>query len=89
VLERGDEREPDRLALDELVSRIGGRLDPGHLGPLVEVLDHRRRRRAEIHRPRPALTPLEQVEADVRGDPVEPRAQRGAPLEPVAAAPCA
>ena len=46
-----------------------------------------RHRRAEVHRPRAALAPLEQVEADVRRDPVQPRAHRGATLEAVAAAP--
>ena len=89
VLQRRDERQPDRLA--RLRHRRPGR--------------RRRRRarrgsarstssragsgrsgrpgdgRAEVHRPGAALRPLEHVQADVRRDPVEPRAQRGAALE--------
>jgi hypothetical protein len=40
-------------------------------------------RGAEVHRPGAALAPLEQVEADVGRDPVEPRAKRRAALESV------
>ena len=43
--------------------------------------------RAEIHRPRPSLAALEHVEADVRRDPVEPRAKRRAALEAVVRTP--
>ena len=46
-----------------------------------------RRRAAEVHRPGPALRAVEHVEADVGGDAVQPRAQRGAALEPVEAPP--
>ncbi len=44
-------------------------------------------RGAEVHRPGATLAAVQHVEADVRRDPVEPRAQRGAALEPVDAAP--
>ena len=40
--------------------------------PMDEGLDHGLGRWAEIHRPRPALAAAEHVEADVRGDAVEP-----------------
>ena len=43
--------------------------------------------RTEIHRPRPALTTVEHVEADVGRNPVEPGTKRCAPLEAVVAAP--
>ena len=92
VLERGHEREADRLArlrdlggialgADELV---GDRLDPGRLGQRVQV----RLDRARCAGPRSIgrarrSRPLEHVEADVGGDPVQPRAQRGAALEAV------
>ena len=87
VLERGDESEPDRLALDRPLGRIGHRLDPGHLGRRVQVLEHRLLRRAEVHRARPPLPRLQHVEADVRRDAVEPGANRRAALEPVEAPP--
>ena len=41
----------------------------------------------EVHRPGAALAPVEHVEADVRRDAVEPRAQRCASLEAIDAAP--
>jgi hypothetical protein len=44
-------------------------------------------RRPEIHRARPPLAAVEHVEADVRRDPVQPRAQAGAALEAGEAAP--
>ena len=53
----------------------------------VQVLDHRRAGRPEVHRPRAPLAAAQHVEADVRRDPVEPRPQRRAPLEPVVRAP--
>ena len=43
--------------------------------------------RAEVHRPRASLAAAEHVEADVRRDPVQPRAQLRAALEPVVGAP--
>ena len=83
VLERGDEGEPQRLALlGELVGRRQRR-DPGHLRELGEVLEQRLLRRAEVHRPRAPLAAGERVEADVRRDPVQPRLERRAALEPV------
>ena len=87
VLQRGDEREPDRVALDRDLGRVGDRLDPGHLGKRVQVLEDRGARRAEIHRPGTAPSRAEHVEADVRRDPVEPGAERRATLEPVEALP--
>ena len=87
MLQRGDEREADRLPLDGRVRGIGHRLDPRHLGKHVEVLDDRLLRRPEIHRARAPLSGVQHVQADVRRDAVEPRAQRRAPLEVVEAAP--
>ena len=95
VLERGDEREPHGLARlghcrriavrhDE---RVGRRLDPRHLREGVQVRLDGLAGRPEVHRARPALPAGEHVEADVRGDAVEPGAQRGATFEPVVAAP--
>ena len=43
--------------------------------------------RREVHRARPALLAAQHVETDVRHDAVQPRAQRGSPLEPVEALP--
>ena len=97
VLERGDERESDRLAGDGDVGRIAaGRdgavvrygLDPGRLG-------QRRRRaaasavsgRVEVDRPGPSLARALHVEADVRRDLVQPRAEGRPALERVVAAP--
>ena len=89
LLERGDEREPHRLARrrrsragspsgdDEAV---GHRLDPELVGR-AQVLDDRRAGGPEIHRACTPLAALEHVEADVRRDAVEPRAQRRAALE--------
>ena len=62
---------------------VGHRLDPRHLRPRAQVLDDRLPRRPEIHRARPPLAAREHVEADVRRDAVEPRPERGAPLEAV------
>ena len=84
-LQGGEERELDRLALDDdrvrlLVARrdlvqqpVRVRLQPRHLG---EGVQHR-------HPPGPAP---DHVEADVRRDPVQPRTER-APPRTVAAAP--
>ena len=95
MLQRGHEREPDRLARHGHVGRVAlagdgalrHRLDPGHLGQGVQVRDDGLARRAEIHRPRAPLAPVQHVQADVGGDAVEPRAQRGTALEAVDAAP--
>ena len=86
VLQRGDERQAHRLALDRRVLgqvRVRDRLQPHDFGGHVQVLDHRRAGRAEVHRPRAPLAPAQHVETDVRRDPVEPRPQRRASLEPV------
>ena len=96
VLQSRDEREPDRLARDCDVGgiavvvqheRVGHRLDPGHFGERREIRLHRLSGRAEIHRSRSSLTACDHVQADVRRDPVEPRAQRRAALEPAQALP--
>ena len=85
--ERGDEREAQGVALLRELVRRRERGDPGHLRQLGEVLEQRLLRRPEIHRPRPALAPGERVVADVRRDPVQPRLERRAALEPVERAP--
>ena len=66
---------------------VGDRLDPGHLGRHVQVPSIGSRAGPEIHRPRAALAAVEHVEADVRRDPVQPRAQGRAALEAVERAP--
>jgi hypothetical protein len=83
VLERGDERKPQRLSLlGELVGRRQRR-DPRHLRQLREILEQQLLRRSEIHRPRAALASCECVEADVRRDAVQPRLQGRTALEAV------
>ena len=93
VLQRGDERQPDRLPRHRPLGRVGvlrqhlpvERSAPptpsGHGAPRERVLDRRVRRAGEVHRQRPALAAGELVEADVGGDPVEPGPQRRAALE--------
>jgi hypothetical protein len=85
-LECGQERQLDRLAFDghgvgfriggrDLVQQgIGVRLDPRHPadGP---------------HRRRPAVPAADQVDADVRRDAVQPRAEQLGAVEPVPAPP--
>jgi hypothetical protein len=84
VLQRGNECQLDRLPRLRHFGRVGReRLDPGHLRQRVQVGGDRLLRGAEIHRPGAALASLEHVEADVRRDPVEPRAKRRAALEVV------
>ena len=95
VLQRGDEREPDRLAPDGDVGRVASSAtSPSGIGwihvvsgSMLRFSIDRLLRRAEIHRPGAPLAAAEHVEADVRRDPVQPRAQRGAALEAVVAAP--
>ena len=87
MLQCGDEGEPDRLALDHDVGGVGNWLDPGDLRQRAQVLEDRLARRPEVHRARAALLAAEHVEADVRGDAVEPRAQRRSALEALEAAP--
>jgi hypothetical protein len=98
VLERGDERETDRLAgfgkfggvaiLREHPSVEHG-LDPRVLGEPGRQRRGSRRRRAEVHRTGAALRTLQHVETHVRGDAVEPRAERRPALEVVDVAPSA
>ena len=95
VLQRGDERQPDRLPGDRDLGRVAGRRAAPAVG---HRLDPRRPRAAaaraatsavaagpQVHRPGAALRAVEHVEADVGGDAVQPGAQRGAALEPVEA----
>jgi hypothetical protein len=53
----------------------------------VQIAAQRFARRPEIHGHGPTCTPLEMVEADVGGDPVQPRADRGATLKVLVGAP--
>ena len=95
MLERRHEGKPDRVAghshLCWITLRrkqaVRDRLDPRRLRKRVEVRRIGSSGRAEIHRTRPARAPIEHVEADVRRDPVEPRAQGGATLEAIETAP--
>ena len=96
MLERRHEGKPYRVAGHSHLCRITlrrkqavrDRLDPRRLRKRVEVRRFGSSGGAEIHWTRPARAPVEHVEADVRRDPVEPRAQRGATLEAIEAAPC-
>ena len=77
-LQRGHVRQAEPAALDGRRRRIGReRLQPRHL----EVRDDRRLRvvedRPDSGRERSALPALERVQAGVRRDPVQPRAERG------------
>ena len=92
VLQRGDERQPDRLPRDRPLGRIGvlrhhlpveHRLDPRRARPAAgqRVLHRRVRRAGQVHRQRPPLPAGQLVEADVGGDPVQPGAQRRPALE--------
>ena len=87
-LDRGEERELDRLALDRhRVGLVLGRRDlveePVRVGPDPGDLADRVERPAR----RPAVGAPDRVEADVRRDPVQPRAQGRRAVEGVAAAP--
>ena len=93
VLERRDERQPDRLAGDRDIGGIAaGRARRGRRGPARSRCSRAAVRGAcvsaveagpEVHRAGPALWRAEHVEADVGRDPVQPRAERRATLEPV------
>ncbi len=96
VLQRGDERQADRLTrLHDLGGIacgqdpvVGDRQDPGGLRKrLAEVLDRRRLRRPQVHRAGPPFLARQHVEADVRRDPVEPRAEARATFEALEAFP--
>ena len=91
MLERGDERELDGLALlvagvdRQLVIRVGlnpDRLDERRSGVVVRIGG-----RAVVDRQNSRRAPLDQAQAGVGGDPVQPRAQRAAAFEPRQPAP--
>ena len=95
-LQRGDERELDRLlrrgelrgvAVGGHDARVLDRQDPGLLHERRAERRRRGRRGPEVHRARAPLRALEHVEADVVGDAVEPRSQCLARIEPVGRAP--
>ena len=88
MLERGHEREADRLARLGYVRRVvRERLDPRDLGQRVQIGSDRLLGGTEIHRSSPALAPVQQVEANVGRDAVEPGAQLGAAFEAIDALP--
>ena len=96
MLERGDEREADRLLPRGHVGGVfalgqhpvvGDRLDPRVLGAHDTLERIRRRCGPEVHGPRSPLPAAEHVEAHVRRDPVEPGAQRRATLERIGSPP--
>ena len=82
MLDRDHERELDRLLRDE--RGVGPALLRGHL---VEQLVGERLQPRHLAAGRLARALLERVEARVRGDPVQPGAERGAALERLAPAP--
>ena len=97
MLERRDEREPDRLPrLGHLGGVAAFRHDPivghrQHPGGLGQRLTHQRDVGVlcgpEVDRAGSALGTAQHVEAHVRRDAVEPRPQRGTTLEPGVGAP--
>ncbi len=96
VLQRGHEREADRLARLEHLGGVaalghhpivGHGQDPHGLGERVRQRGVRGSRRREFHRARPALPAAQHVQTDVRHDAVQPRAQRRSPLELLEALP--
>ena len=96
VLEGGHEGQPDRLARGGHVGRValgrhdaavGHREHPGALGHRGAQERVGGRGRREVHGPGAPLRAREHVVADVRGDAVQPRAQRRALLERVGGAP--
>lgn len=96
MLERGDEGKPDRVLDDRCLSwiAVGGddacvrdRQDPGCLRARLPQGRARGASRAEVHGTRATLRAVQHVQTDVDGDTVEPREQRGPPLEAIEAAP--
>ena len=87
VLERGDEGQPDRVALGDHDRRVGHRLEPRHLVVELERVAGLAVGGAETGGQRPPGAALEVGEADVGGDAVEPGAHRGATLEAVVGPP--
>ena len=86
-LERGHERELDALALLVGLRRAGERLEPDRLGVRLGQPGMRIPRRALVLREDERAPPLGQPQRRVRRDPVEPRADRAAALEPRQPAP--
>ena len=97
MLQGGDERQADRFSGGRDLTGIAievehvGVGDGRHPCVLGEDLGERRLvgrgRRAQIHRRGPPLAPAQLVEADVRGDAVEPRPHGRAAFETVEAPP--
>ena len=97
VLQGGDERQADGLAFlrqlggvgfEREDSVVGDGGDPGALRQeCLERRIDRGARRAELHRPGPALAGPEHVQAHVGGDAVQPRTGARAPLETIAGLP--
>ena len=95
VLQGADERQADRLLGDGDLTgvalgdrpAVGDRLDPRRLAARRQRRPLGHLRLAEVHRAGPALLAAEHVEADVGGDPVEPRPQRRPALERVVVLP--
>ena len=96
LLQRRDEREPQRVArlgdlggvgLGSEQARVRDRLDPRVLGQAVAERRVGAGRRPEVHRLSAPLRPLQHVEADVAGDPVQPALQGGAGLQALGATP--
>ena len=95
MLERRDEGETDRLTCDRHCGgigvteheRVGHRLDPCDLRKRIQVVCNGLTRRPEVHRTSAALPSAQHVEADVRGDAVEPGAEGRAAFETVDSAP--
>ena len=97
VLERRDEREADRLPQFRHGGRIAGhgqdaavrdRLDPGDLRERRTERGIGGQGRSQVHRPGPSFPSSEHVEADVRGDAIQPRSQGCAALESIEPSPC-
>jgi hypothetical protein len=93
VLERCDERQLDALALlvacvgrgeptVRFVGRIGVRLQPGRFGERRRGAIVRISGRPVVDRQHALGAALDQLQADVRRDPVEPGAERASALEP-------
>ena len=88
VLDRRDERQLHRLGARRLLVReVRERLEPQQLVVGTLVGRGRLGRGGDIHGQDPSLLAVELVQARVRRDPVQPRAQRRATLEALAPAP--
>ena len=94
VLQRRDEREADGLALLGELGRVarplhrqhaavGDRLEPGDLRERLAERPVGGSRTPQVHGAGPAFATLQHVEAHVRGDAVQPGAQRRPGLEAV------